>query len=60
MDFKKTELSDVLLLVDKFRYAAQVGKEYFNSSNIKIKRNIDKILYKFDNKEMSLSEIVKR
>ena len=41
-------------------HAIQVAKEYYHVSGIKIRRNIDKMLYKFDSKESSMIEIVKR
>lgn len=60
LNFKKSEISEVLSLEKKIEHSIEIAKEYYNPLNIKIKRSIDKILYLYDTKEMSLSELVKR
>ena len=37
-------------LSKKIQHAVQIGKEYHNVYDIKIKRNIDKMLYQYDSK----------
>jgi len=42
------------------RAAAVIGKEYHNSHKIKIRRNIDPLLYKFETRQMSIEQIVRK
>ena len=48
------DVADSLNLVKRMNHAIQVAKEYYHASGIKIRRNIDKMLYKFDSKESSM------
>ena len=48
------DVADSLNLVKRMNHAIQVAKEYYHVSGIKIRRNIDKMLYKFDSKESSM------
>ena len=54
------DVSSQLALGKRINHAIQIAKEYFNPEGVKIRKYIDKMLYKFDSKEMSLSELVKR
>ena len=45
INYNYMEVAEVLPLSKKILHAVQIGKEYHNVHNIKIKRNIDKMLY---------------
>lgn len=59
-DPKKITQTEIRELCKKIQHSIQIGKEYYNSENLKIKRNIDKMLYQYDSKEVTLAEIVKK
>jgi hypothetical protein len=56
----KTEFNHIISLSKRLHHVIQISKEYFNEQGIVLKRNIDKMLYKFDSKEMHIPEIVKK
>lgn len=52
------EVVDVQAIIKKLRAAGKIGKEYHNPLKIKIRRNIDPLLYKYDTKQRSIEQIV--
>ncbi len=55
---KRMETGDVQNIIKKLRGAAKIGKEYHNPLKIKIKRNIDPLIYKYETKQRSIEQIV--
>lgn len=45
-------------IIRKLRASAVIGREYHNPMKIKIKRNIDPLIYKYDTKQMSIEQII--
>jgi hypothetical protein len=56
----KMDSSQIASLPKRLRHVIQISKEYFNEQGIVLKRNIDKMLYKFDSKEMHMPDIVRK
>lgn len=54
------EVVDVQGIIKKLRAAATIGKEYHNPQKIKIRRNIDPLLYKYDTRQMTIEQIVSK
>jgi hypothetical protein len=54
------EVVDVQGIIKKLRAAASIGKEYHNARKIKIRRNIDPLLYKYDTRQMTVEQIVSK
>lgn len=52
------EVVDVQTIILKLKAAAAIGKEYHNPMKIKIKRNIDPLIYKHQNKQMTIEQII--
>ena len=60
INLKKTDESELTVLVKRVNSSIEIAKQYYNSKGIKLRRNIDKMLYKYDSKESSLSELAKK
>ena len=54
------DFSELLILRKKIDHAIQIAKEYYNPLGIKLRKNIDKMLYKYDSKQTSMNELAKR
>ncbi len=59
-DPKFIDSSQKTSISKKIIHSIHIGKEYYNPLSIKLKRNIDKMLYLYDSKQMTLTEIVKK
>lgn len=54
------EVVDVQSIIRKLRAAAVIGKQYHNSLKIRIKRNIDPLIYKFETRQKTIEKIVSK
>lgn len=60
LDPKMIDSSQKTSICKKLIHSIHIGKEYYNPYSIKLKRNIDKMLYLYDSKQMILTDIVKK
>jgi hypothetical protein len=52
------EVIDMQSIIKKLKSSASISKEYHNSKGIKIKRNIDQMVYKYDTHQLKIKQIV--
>ncbi len=52
------EVIDMQGIIKKLKSSASISKEYHNSKGIKIKRNIDQMVYKYDTHQLKIKQIV--
>ena len=52
------EVIDMQSIIKKLKSCALIGRQYHNPQGIKIKRNIDQIVYKYDTHQHKIKQIV--